>query len=251
VAVNRLQRFLDAAAGAPPERDARYFRTWQRVSVHVQREVRALVAKSFFADETPVAKDLDRAFSVAVYSACQPCYGRRPMEFTYDMGDPDSMAAALRLIGRSLQARLAHVSSEFRDAKLIRKFAPVWHLDVVNIVKRKPRLLIELLAREATMINALVELGTTPDERSAKKFVKSIWAAARVLRVDSESLQDLVLRTGIENLDDGRIFEDDDTFPPGSPDAGIGREENGDHRSSDCCCQMADAGVVADIHAGF
>jgi len=40
--VDQLQNFLDLAALAPAEKDARHFRTWQRVSVQLQREVRSL-----------------------------------------------------------------------------------------------------------------------------------------------------------------------------------------------------------------
>jgi hypothetical protein len=242
--MNRLQSFLDLAAGAPPERDARHFRTWQRVSIQVQREVRWLAVKKFSV------VNLDRAFTMVVYSSCHPSYGQRPMEFTYDLGDPATIPMALRLIGRSLQARLTQISVRFEeDARMRRRFAPVWHMDILNAVKKKPRLLIELLAREATMINALIDLGTMRDERMTKRFLKSTLAAARVLGVDSDTLLDLVLRTGVENLGHGRILENDDAAAAGSPDAGIGGNEDRDHGSPDGCGQVADAGIVPDVHA--
>jgi hypothetical protein len=249
MAVNRLQSFLDAAASAPPERDGRHFRAWQRVSVQVQREVRTLAAQVFFADESRVAADLDRAFTIAVFSACQPCYGRRPMEFTYDIGDLATIPAAMRLIGRGLQGRLAAISTDLEDARLKRRFGPVWYLDILNTVKRKPRIFMELLAREATMINSLIDLGTMRDERTVKRFLKNAGAAARVLGIDSDALCDLVLRTGLENLGDGRVFEDGDIFAAGSPDLRIGGEEDGDHGSSDSGGQVADAGIVPDVQA--
>jgi hypothetical protein len=241
VAVDRLQSFLDLAAGAPPERDGRHFRTWQRVSVQVQRNVRSLAVKNFSTD------NLDRAFTMVVYSSCHPSYGRRPMEFTYDLADPASMPLALRLIGRSLQARLGQVQCD--DVRMKRRFSPVWHVDILNVVKKKPRLLIELLAREATMINALIDLGTMRDERTAKRFLKSTGSAARVLGVDSDTLLDLVLRTGFENLGDGGILEDDDMVAAGRPDAGIGRGEDREHGSPHGCGQVADAGIVPDVQA--
>jgi hypothetical protein len=247
--VDRLQHYLDVAANAPPERDGRHFRAWQRVSVQAQREVRSLVAQSFFADEARVESNLDHAFSVAVYSACQPCYGRRPMEFTYDLGDLASITEALRLIGRGLQVRLTQISAGLDDPKLRRRLGPVWHLDILNVVKRKPRTLLEFLAREAMMVNALIELGTMRDKRTAKRFVKSTWAAARVLGVPSEALQDLVLRTGIENLVDGGVIKDSDMTSSGSPNGRIGGEEYSDHGRADGCGQMADPGVVPDVHA--
>lgn len=240
--MDRLQNFLDRAASAPPERDGRYFRTWQRVSVQVQREVRSLAAQNSYLN------DIDKAFTMAVYTSCQPSYGRRPMEFTYDLGDPATMAAALRLIGRGLQARLARISAGIEDARLKRRFAPVWHLDILNSVKRKPWLLIKMLAREATMVNALIELGTTRNGRATRRFMKSARDAARAIGVDSEALLDLVLRTGFENLGDGRIFEDDDAIASGSPEARIGGDEDGDDGSANGRGQMADAGIVPDVH---
>jgi hypothetical protein len=207
----------------------------------VQREVRALVMQNFST------ANVDRAFTMIVYSSCQPSYGQRPMEFTYDLGDPATLPLALRLIGRTLQARLGQIHCE--DARTKRRFAPVWHVDIVNAVKRKPRLLIELLAREATMINALIDLGTMGEKRMAKRFVKSTLAAARVLGVDSGVLRELVLRTGAENLGYRRILEDDHVIAAGSPDAGIGGDKDRDHGSPDGRSQVADPGVVPDIHA--
>jgi hypothetical protein len=245
-----LQNFLDLAAGAPAERDGRHFRTWQRVSVQVQREVRSLAAQNFFAEEWRAAINTDRAYTIVVYSSCQPCYGRRPMEFTYDIGDLVTLSSVLRLIGRSMQARLGQISAGIQsDARLKRRFLPVWHADILKAVKTKPRTLIEILAREGTMINALIDLGTMPSPRMAKRFVKSVASAARMLGVDSGVLQDVVLRTGAENLVNGRIFENDDAFAPGSPDAGIGGDENRDDRRPDGCGQVADAGIVPDIYA--
>jgi hypothetical protein len=250
MAVNCLQTFLDLAAHAPPERDSRHFRTWQRVSVQVQREIRSFAAQIFFAEEWRAAINLDRAFTIVVYASCQPCYGRRPMEFTYDIGDLVTLTSVLRLIGRGMQARLAQISAGIQsDPRLKRRFLPVWHLDILKTVKNRPRTLIEMLAREGAMINALIEFGTTPNERAQKRFEKNTAGAARLLGVDSAVLQDLVLRTSAEHLGDGRIFEDRDTVSAGSPDSGVGRDEDGNHGSADGRGQVADAGIVPDIHA--
>jgi hypothetical protein len=248
--MDRLQNFLDLAAGAPTESDGRYFRTWQRVSVQLQREVRALGAQNFFAEEWRAAINLDRAFTIVVYSCCHPCYGRRPMEFTYDIGDLVTLSTVLRLIGRSMQARLARISAGISDPRLKRRFLPVWHLDILKGVETKPRTLIEILAREAAMINSLIDLGTMRTSRMAKRFVNNTTSAARILGVDSGALQDLVLRTGAEYLINGRIFENDDALSPRSPNAGIGRNEDRDDRRPDGGGQVADAGIVPDIQAG-
>src|ERR1035437_1856690 len=159
--MTRLQNFLDKAAGTPLERDARHFRTWQRVSVQVQREVRALAARTFFAEEWRAAVNLDRAFTIVVYSSCQPCYGRRPMDFTYDICELATLSTPLRLIGRSMQTRLAQISEGFAgDARLKRRFLPVWHVDILHAVKKKPRTLIELLGRGAAVTSAFIARGT-------------------------------------------------------------------------------------------
>jgi hypothetical protein len=250
LAVKPLQHFLERSATAPPERDGRNFRVWQRVSTQLQREIRALVARTFFADEARIAADLDRAFTMAVYSSCQPHFGERPMEFTYDLGNQDTLPLALRSIGRALQARLAEVSAGIHsDPRLKRRFAPVWHVDIVNVVKSKPRMLIELLAREAVMINALIALGTRRDQRTAKRLQRSAEAAVRVMGVDSQTLCDLLLSAGAENLRYRRILESDHLATAGSPDTGVGGDEDRDHGRADSRGQMADPGVVSDIQA--
>jgi hypothetical protein len=248
--VTRLQTFIDSAASTPPERDARHFRTWQRVSVQVQREVRTLAARNFFADEWRAAVNLDHAFTMVVYSSCQPCYGRRPAEFAYDICELATLSTPLRLIGRNMQARLAQISEGFQgDPRLKRRFLPVWHADILRTVKSKPRTLIEMLAREASMTSALIDLGIRRDARAGKRFVRSVARTARILGLDSASLQDTMLRTAIENLGDSGIFEDGDMVPPGSPDAGIGGDENRDDRSPHGGGQMTDPGIVPDIQA--
>jgi hypothetical protein len=246
-----LQNYLDLAAGAPPERDGRHFRTWQRVSVQVQREVRSLTAENFFGQDWRSVLDLERAYTIVVYSSCQPCYGRRPMDFTYDIDDLVTLSTVLRLIGRSMQTRLAQISAGIEsDAILKRRFLPVWHMDILQAVKTKPRTLIEILAREAIMINALIELGTMRNQRTTKRFVKSTESAARLLGLDSSVLQDLVLRTGAEYLINGRIFEDDDALSPGSPDARVGRDEDRNNRRSNGGGQVANSRIVSDIQVG-
>ena len=48
--MDRLQHFLNTAAATPREQEGRHFRTWQRVSVQLQREIRSLVAERYFAE---------------------------------------------------------------------------------------------------------------------------------------------------------------------------------------------------------
>ena len=245
--MDRLPQFVAVAGGAPSERDPRHFRAWQRVSVQAQRDVRLLASREFFSGDARAAADTDRAYTMAVYSACQPCYGRRPMDFTYDAGDFSALAEALQKLGRALQGRLAEITRALTEPRLKRRFLPVWHQDILNTVKRKPRLLMELLAREASAINALIELGTMRDERAVRRFHHTCLRAASALGVPSQALEDTLLRAGIENLGDTGLFKDGDMFAPGSPDERICADENGDGWRARGGCQMTDAGVVADI----
>jgi hypothetical protein len=247
--MERLPQFVALAGTAPSERDARHFRTWQRISVQAQKDVRLLAFREFFAGDARAAADTDRAFTVAVYSACQPFYGRRPMDFTYDAGELSTFTEAVRSIGRCLQTRLAQITGTLTEPRLKRRFLPVWHQDILNMVKKKPRTLLEFLAREGSAIDALIELGTMRDERAMRRFHRNCLRAASVLGVPSEALEDTLLRAGIENLGDTGLFNDSDMFAPGSPDARIGADEDSDGWRAHGGRQMADAGVVADIEA--
>src|SRR5277367_1870803 len=83
----------------PPERDPRYFRTWQRTSVALQKALRQWIPNLYFR-ETTRFEDRDTAFQLIVYAACRPCYGQARTEFTFDMADPQALTAALRSIGQ-------------------------------------------------------------------------------------------------------------------------------------------------------
>ena len=125
----------------------------------------------------------------------------------------------------------------------------MWHADILRAVKQKPRTLIEMLAREASMTAALIDLGTRRDARAEKRFLKATERTARILGLDSATLQDVMLQTAIDNLGDSGILEDSDMIAPGSPDSGIGGDENRNHRSPDGGGQMTDPGIVPDIQA--
>ena len=90
----------------PDERDPRYFRTWQRVSVVLQKSFRQWVRELYFRDIARFA-DRDEAFVMIVFSVCRPCYGTPRSEFTYDAADPETLTTARRSIGQALRNALA------------------------------------------------------------------------------------------------------------------------------------------------
>lgn len=218
-------------AATPAETDSQYFRTWQRVSVHLQKELRPWISEQYFRNAAR-AEDRDSGYSMVLYGACRPCYGRRPADFTYDVADPSTLPAAWRTVGRALQLELARVVQQIQGVALpplVRRYAPVWHQDILIAVQKKPRRLIALLACEAALINALIDWGTIRSASAEKRFAKTVATAARAYAVtDAAELRSHVLLRsaevirGAEDVLDTGILEDGDAGPARSPDPGIG-----------------------------
>ncbi len=186
---------------APAERDPRYFQTWQRISVHLQKELRPWVSEIYFRDPTR-CEDRDAAYPMIVYAACRACYGRRPADFTYDIADPATLPAAWRTIGRAMQLELEKFAIRLQAAPppLGRRYLPVWHQDILVAVQKKPKRLIALLACESALINALIDWGTMLNARSEKRFVKALTAAARIYGVEVQNLAKEVLEEAMRLL---------------------------------------------------
>src|SRR5450755_4436451 len=94
----------------PAETDPQYFRTWQRASVHLQKELQPWISRKYF-ETAGRCEDRDAAYPMIVFSACRPCYGRHPVDFTYDVADPPTLPAAWRTIGRTMRIELALIVS--------------------------------------------------------------------------------------------------------------------------------------------
>jgi hypothetical protein len=164
-------------AGGPADTDPRYFQTWQRVSVALQRALRAWIPETYFRDDVARYEDRDAGYPLVAYEACRVCYGRPRTEFTYDVADPETMAAALRAIGRAMQDVLERIEKRLYQAgrpQLARRYAPVWHQDILVAVRRKPKRMVRLLANEAKLINAAIDFGTMlasfKDQSQAARF---------------------------------------------------------------------------------
>src|SRR5579871_2596988 len=90
---------------APAERDPRYFRTWQRVSLALQKSLRQWIPELYFRDLERF-QERSEAYQLIVYGACRPFYGRPRTEFTYDIADPETLPLALKNIGHSIRVVL-------------------------------------------------------------------------------------------------------------------------------------------------
>ena len=255
----------EAWTGAPDERDPMYFRTWQRVSIALQRAVRQWTLKIFSRDVARF-EDRDAAYQLIVYAACRPFYGRPRTEFTFDIADPEAFPAVSRSIGCALRRTLAPVEQLLRIAgleELSRRYHPVWYQDVMGVVMKRPRRLAVLLAAEARLIDAAIDLGTRREVACEHRYLR---IAGNVLHnfhgVDMRELIPRVLEEttrilgehravdGLDHLIDAGVFNDDDARTARGPNPWIARDENRHHWRSDGRGQMADAGIVSDVHAG-
>ena len=161
---------------APSERRPAYFPVWQSVSLALQRWLRNRVAEAYFED---VARFEDRpaAYPVIVYQGSRLCHGHPRTEFTYDLRDyPEcdtTLEASWKMTGRAIQMVLRRIERRLLESgmvELAHRYAPVWHKDVLVSVQKKPRPYVELLMAEATLINAVIDLGTERSVQAANRF---------------------------------------------------------------------------------
>ena len=246
---------------APPERDPRYFPTWQRTSVALQRALREWIPERYFQDVRRF-ENRAMAYQFLVYAACRPCYGRPRTEFTFDVADPGTLNSALHNTGRSLAVVLASVERRLCEAglpELGRRYAPIWRQDIMRTVKNKPRRLIALLASEAKVVEAVIDLGTVGD---VSRFTRAAGSALR--NISGEDMRDLASRAvdeairilsdhsdgSLDHVADGGVFENHRALAAGSPDGRVSCEENGDEWHAGGSGQVSDPGIIADVDAG-
>lgn len=173
----------DAWPTAPPENHPFYFRTWQHVSVALQRELRVCVPEFYFRDLGRL-EDRDAGYAMVIYSACRLFYGHPRTEFTYDIADEATLPAAVRAIGCPIERTLAPLEARLEAsgrAELGRQYSPLWYQDVLAAVKKRPQRLMALLAREAKLIDAVIDLGTQHNRAAARQFAKRSNSALRNL----------------------------------------------------------------------
>jgi hypothetical protein len=164
--------------GQPAGSDPRYFAAWRDISVTLQRGFRQWIAEEYFRDIDRFT-DREAAYPMIVHQAARVCHGRFRGVFTYDLRDyPEcrlTLALATKMTGRSLPAILAGVEQRLHAAgrpELARRYAPLWHQDMVSAVRRKPKEFIALLTVESSFINALVELGLNRTTEGVHHFSK-------------------------------------------------------------------------------
>jgi len=167
--------WLEAPSASHPD----HFHVWRSVSMTLQSSLRAWIAAQYFQDIARFA-DREKAHPMLVYQAARVCHGRARNEFTYAFHDYPAcrltLALALKMTGRSLQTILASVEQRLSAAgmpELARRYAPVWHQDVVAAVRKKPKPFLALLGAESAFINALMELSLDRTAAGVNNFSKT------------------------------------------------------------------------------
>ncbi len=167
-----------AWVNAPTITDQNYFPVWQNVSMTLQSCFREWIPAEYFRD---AARYEDRAagYTLMLYRAARVCHGRPRGDFTYDLRDypvcENTVEQATKMTGLRLHSILTSVEQRLqREGKpeLARRYAPIWHEDVVVAVRKKPKQFIELLTAESAFINALVELGLNRTHAGLHRFAK-------------------------------------------------------------------------------
>lgn len=167
-----------AWTGAPADRDPRYFRAWQDVSLALQSFLRHSIAEEYFRDVQRY-EHREAAYPVLVYGVSRLFYGRAPAEFTYDLRDypenQDTLITSWKMTGQGLQRALAEVEQRLYRAgmpALARRYAPLWYEDVMVAVRKKPGAYVDLLAKESAFINAVIDLGTQRSVAAVSRFAR-------------------------------------------------------------------------------
>jgi hypothetical protein len=218
VAANATVAFRDVVAdtvgghpawtGAPVERQRNYFRTWRSVSVALQEMLRRKSLEIYFRDISAY-EDRAAAWPLLVYHALRPSRGVPETEFTYDIGDVAVLDEALKLMQRPMRDLLEAARVRLLAAdrpELSRRYAPIWHEDVVRAVRAKPRRLLALLGDEAMLIDAFITLGASKDLAQVKPFTRRIMTTLRSFYdCDMRELAEPLLEEATRALDQARI----------------------------------------------
>ncbi|HXP86147.1 MAG TPA: hypothetical protein VN841_15590 [Bryobacteraceae bacterium] len=262
----------------PPERDHAYHEVWHRVSVAVQRALKEAIAQVYFRDLSRLQKR-DSAYTMVVYQSSRAFTAKSRHRFTYDLRDyPDCrpvVAAATMQIGARLEKALEQLQQRLIDAghaELARRYTPSWHPDVASAVRRKPRRLLDLLMREAEIVNAVIEMG-------ADRSHLAVYSCARKINTVLRCVQGVDMRTiGVELLEaatsaltqspfaqspfaqsmdgggqdvvDGGAPEHGNVIAARRPDLRVGGHKDGDHGNAHGSGQVSDARIVADVETG-
>src|SRR5258708_4315936 len=160
-----------------------FFSTWQAVSLALQKALRHWIPELAYRGLARY-QDRDDTYAMILYEAGRICQGRQRTEFTYDVADAITLEAATRLTGHSTQIVLQRIEQRLDaagDHQLARRYSPVWSQDILRAVRRKPRRLLALIAKDARLVNAVIDLGTARTPIASRRFAYATSTALRSL----------------------------------------------------------------------
>src|ERR1700693_2636197 len=95
---------------APDERSPTFFPVFTDVSVAIQSALREHVPNTYFAD-LAVFRDTKTAYPMLVYQASHPFRGKLRTDLTYDVLNPQTLAALFRSVKLTLSELLARMEA--------------------------------------------------------------------------------------------------------------------------------------------
>lgn len=261
--------FTDPAwKNTPREREPAYHEVWHRVSATVQRTLKEGMAEEYFRDLSRL-ETRDSAYTMIVYQSSRAFTGKARHRYTYDLRDypacRPAVAASTAQIGGRMKTILEQIHRRLIDAgrpALARRYTPAWHPDIISAVRRKPRRFLDLLMREAEIVDAVIELGT-------ERTTLAVYSCARKINAVLRCIQGADLRTvgvtllqaatavlaqtverGHQNIFDARVLEGCNAIAARGPYARIGSQKYRNDGDTYRGRQVPDAGIVADIQTG-
>lgn len=163
---------------APDERSADFFPAFARISVALQRALRAEVPRAYFASLENFS-DTKRAYPMLLYQASRPFRARMRTELTYDVLNPATLARVFRTAKQCLPELLAATELRLADAglgEIARNYQPRRSANIVDAVQRlsrSRRCLYVLIRTENVLMNALIDLAgfgaLRPKDRTKRK----------------------------------------------------------------------------------
>ncbi len=185
---------------APLEKDPAFFTTYSCISVAVQKTLRTWLPYLHFSQgrhyETAAT-----AVPLLVYAASEPFPGKPKQEFVYDVLNEQRLAQFFRTAAKRLPNELEQKSRWLRAAgseEAAVRYAPARAGKFVEAQAARPRAVMRLVAAEAWIVNALVNLGCrlareTPERLDpvllAENLVKDLHARLRKLHAGQDFLE--------------------------------------------------------------
>jgi hypothetical protein len=194
-------------AKAPSERAAEFFQVYSRVARAVQGAMRVWTPYLHF--ESPEAyEDTETAVPLIAFQASRPYFGRPKYDFTYDFLNEERMASFFRQVAPRFGVEMERIESMLRAAgrdRLAALYEPREKRRLLATLQRRPSMLQPLLAADARLVDAVVNLGCQASQlgrlkgsspalvvrglrKSIDQFVKAMNAKLRSLYAGRERM---------------------------------------------------------------